>query len=149
MGSVPAVWRLEASCGFVGDQESGVEGRNKEEVSGGNPTSSKVMSSICSSERSFGADGGSAHASFAQGHSEAASRACPKSVVGRVSELLSDVATHGLGGSSFGLTGVVAVATALFLGSSAITSFQASHQQISPVEQPTAVASAVFPGPVI
>ena len=149
MGGVPAVWRLEACWGFVGDPESGVEGWNKEEVYGGNPTSSKVMSSICSSERFFGAEGGSAHASFARGHSQAASRACQQSVVARVSELLSDVATHGLGGSSFGLTGVVAVATALFLGSSAITSFQSSHQQISPAEQPTAVASAVDPVVVV
>ena len=107
------------------------------------------MSSICSSERFFGAEGGTAHASFARGHSEAASRACQQSVVARVSELLSDVATHGLGGSSFGLTGVVAVATAVFLGSSAITSFQASHQQISPAEQPTAVSSAVYPVVVV
>ena len=148
MGCLPAVWRLEAFWRSVGDQESGSEGQNKEEVFGGNPISSKVMSCICSPQGFFGAERGSAHASSTRGHSEVAISACQPSVVARVSALLSDVATHGLGGSSFGLTGIVAVATALFLGSSAITSFQASHQQLSPAEQPTAVASAVDPGPV-
>ena len=39
---VSAFSRLEASCGFVGDPESGVEGWNKEEVSGGNPTTESI-----------------------------------------------------------------------------------------------------------
>ena len=38
MRLVSAFSSLEARCGFVGDQESGAEGWNKEEVSGGNPT---------------------------------------------------------------------------------------------------------------